>query len=304
MKNSKSAIRTVLLILLALAAGICVGFFVGHSQIETDLRLTVTVDEEASFKEFTEENLGGNFNKLTYFELSDVSIQIGRKTMKLEEAVRDGLVSVEQVVAQAKEDARNNECFMKYDNILGLSTFRYVYPNQYDIRVIYDVFECSDGTQYHLNDFMITAPGRSANLSPNLRAVEVRDNGEEMNLLYEDWGLEFTVAEVSPTSIILNYTQSGGMVTGDLSMKWIHIFDADHYMLEEKTEWSLAPIPMQLNTSTGALTLNWEQMYGELPPGDYTLYLYIYDTYNESDVHPLIQNYCDGQYFPIVFTIS
>ena len=304
MKNSKSAIRTVLLILLALAAGICVGFFVGHSQIETDLRLTVTVDEEASFKEFTEENLGGNFNKLTYFELSDVSIQIGRKTMKLEEAVRDGLVSVEQVVAQAKEDARNNECFMKYDNILGLSTFRYVYPNQYDIRVIYDVFECSDGTQYHLNDFMITAPGRSANLSPNLRAVEVRDNGEEMNLLYEDWGLEFTVAEVSPTSIILNYTQSGGMVTGDLSMKWIHIFDADHYMLEEKTEWSLDPIPMQLNTSTGALTLNWEQMYGELPPGDYTLYLYIYDTYNESDVHPLIQNYCDGQYFPIVFTIS
>lgn len=304
MKNSKSTIRTVLLILLALAAGICVGFFVGHSQPETDLHLTVAADSEAGFRTFSSDELNGNFDAISYFEVSEVSIVIDGKTMLLEEAIRDGLVTVEQLVARAKEDARNKECFLKYDNILGLSIFRFVYPDQYDIRLIYDVFKCSDGTQYHFNDFMVTAPGRSANLSPNLQAVEVRGNGEEMNLLYEDWGLEFTVTEVSPTGITLNYTQSGGMVTGDLSMNWIHIFDADHNMLEEKTEWSLDPIPMQLNTATGALTLNWEALYGELAPGDYTLYLYIYDTYNESDVHPLIQNYCDGQYFPITFSVS
>lgn len=304
MKNSKSTLRTVLLIFLALAVGIGAGFLAGRSQPETYLHLTVTADSEAGFSSFSSEELNGNFEDISYFNVSKVSIEISGKTMLLEKAIRGGLVTVEQLVAQAKEDARNNECFLKYDNHLGLSTFRFVYPNQYDIRVIYDVFECSDGAQYHINDFMITAPGRSANLSPNLRAVDVHGSGEEINLLYEDWGLEFTVTEVSPIGITLNYTQSGGMVTGDLSMNWIHIYDAEHYMLEEKAEWPIDPIPMQTNTTTGELTLNWEALYGKLAPGDYTLYLYIYDTYNEFDVHPLIQNYCDGQYFPITFTIS
>ena len=87
MQNRKSFIRSLLLILLTLAVGLSAGFFAGRSfqQPQDDLRLTVTVDEEA-YTEFSKEDLGGNFDELTYFELSDVSIQIGRNTMKLEDA--------------------------------------------------------------------------------------------------------------------------------------------------------------------------------------------------------------------------
>ena len=305
MKNNRKYLM-IICMLLILAVGLCAGFFAGtgyEAMQKQDLRLTVTVDEEA-YTEFTKEDLGGNSDELTYYELSDVTIQIGRKTMKLEDAIRDGYVTVEQLVAQAQEDARNKDCFLYYDKIRGLTIFRYSYRDQYDIRVIYDVFECSDGEQYHISDVMITPPRRSADIFTNLRSIVVDDSGEPIDLLREDWGLEFTAEEASPTDITINYSQWGGMAVGDLSVKWIHIYDSEHEMLDTPPEWNKEPIPITANTFQGQLSIDWEDWCGPLPAGHYTLYLYIEDDYTEGEIHPLIRKYCTGQYFPVSFTVS
>lgn len=307
MQNRKSFIRSLLLILLVLAVGLGTGFFAGTSyeaKNEPNLRLNVTMDEEAAFKKFTKEDLGGNFDELTYFELSDVSIQIGRKTMKLEDAIRDGHVTVEQIVAQAQEDARNKDCFLYYDKIRGLTIFRYSYRDQYDIRVIYDVFECSDGEKYHLNNVIITAPRRSADIFTNLRSIVVDDSGEPIDLLREDWGLEFTAEEASPTDITINYSQWGGMAVGDLSVKWIHIYDSSDTMVDSTLSWTQDPIPITANTFQGEMHIDWEDYCGALPAGEYTLLLYIEDVFSEGEIHPLIRKYCDNQYFPVSFTVE
>ena len=305
MKNNRKYLM-IICMLLILAVGLCAGFFAGTNYEAThknDLRLTVTVDEE-TYTEFTEEDLGGNFHELTYFELSDVSIQIGRKTMKLEEAIRDGYVTVEQIVAQAQEDARTKECFLYYDKIRGLTVYRYSYYDQYDIRVIYDVFECSDGEQYHISDVMITPHRRSADVFSNWRSIVVDDSGEPIDLLREDWGLEFTAIEASPTGITLNYSQWGGMAVGDLVVKWIHIYDSTETMVDSTLSWTQDPMPITANTFHGELYINWEDYCGALPAGEYTLLLYVEDVYSEGEIHPLIRKYCDDQYFTVSFTVE
>ena len=302
-QSIRFALRFTMLLLMALAVGLVAGFLTGRSYqqpVEGRIELSVTVDEEAGFREITEEELGGNFPGITYLNLSEVTVDIRGKAVPLEDAIRDGLVTVEQIIAQAKEDVRSRKCVLKYNTDLGLTEFIYCYRDQYDLKVRYDIFECSDGKQYLLNDFFVTAPGRAKNLSVG---YVVYENGEYNKLKYEDWGLEFSVVEVTPTGMTLSYNQEGGVMTGDLSLNWFHIYQ-DNNMVKEKAEQTSEPIPIETNTTGTELTLNWEDLCGELPAGDYTLYLYIYDNFIPSEVHPLIQNYCDNQYFPVDFSVS
>lgn len=46
------------------------------------------------------------------------------------------------------------------------------------------------------------------------------------------------------------------------------------------------------------------QQIGELPAGDYRIDLQIVDCYNEEEVHPLMRNYRDDQWYSIEFTIE
>lgn len=307
MENKKRPIRSLLLILLALAVGLGAGFYAGHTYAlpeENEFHLTVTANEEAGWREISSEELGGNYDGITYLHLDAVTITINGRDIPLEEAIRDGHITVEKLIAQAKEDVRNKKCTLKYDTDLGASVFIYSYPDAYDLSVRYDVFECSDGEQYLITDFVVTPPGRARDISYGFTLTD--ENGNRIDLLYEDWGLEFTVAEASSTDITLNYTQWGGMANGDLSVQYFILDDASENMSIEMhdLEAYMDPVPLKKNTTMGELTLNWQEKYGELEPGEYTIYLYVYDTFNEAEVHPLMLNYRNGQLFPVTFTVS
>ena len=209
-------------------------------------------------------------------------------------------MTVEEIIAQAQEDVRNKKCTLKYDTDMGVAEFRYSYRDQYDLKVCYDVFECSDGEQYLISDFIVTPCTRSRDVSRGYTIIG--KDGEPFNLLYEDWGLEFTVTDVSNTGISLYYSQQGGMSVGELSVLNAYLFKKIDTP-QGPYELEMEPIPIVKN-SFGTISLNWETQYGQLSRGDYVLTLYIYDTYNEDEIHPLIRKYCHGQYFEIPFTVS
>lgn len=305
------AVRPIIVILLALVLGAGAGFLACYFWMQPediDLRLQVTAEKGLGFRNISSEELGGNYDGITYVDVAEAAITLDGETMLLEHAIRDGLVTVEQLIAQAQEDARNKECVLKYNSYMGITDFIYSYRNQYDLIVRYDVFECSDGAEYLITDFMVTPHTKSRDVSIGFTRID--KDGNIVNLLYEDWGLDFTVTEVSHTGIFMNYTQQDGMSVGELSVKWFHITDASEQILEPKNgsddvEPLYTPdIPITKNTAAGELSINWQDTYGDLPPGDYTLHLYIYDTYDEAEIHPLIRKYCHGQYFEIPFTVS
>lgn len=274
------------------------GYYI-NQPVENMYRLVVTEDDDVGFRKITAEELNNNSDSISYLDIAEISITIDGKTILLEDAIRNGFVTVEKLIAQAQEDVRNKICVLKYDTTLGASEFVYSYKNQYDLMVRYDIFECSDGKQYLLKDFIITPYGKSKNV--NLGFTYIGKDGNEISLKYEDWGLTFTDTIASPSGILVNYSQQGGMAVGDLSVKWFHIYNAQG-MMDENLELPLEPIPIRKNAAD-SFSLTWESVLGTLPSGEYTLLLYVYDTFDETKIHPLIQKYCYGQYYTIPFSI-
>lgn len=298
-RTLRPAFLVLLVIILSLGAGFLGGYLMGKPG-ETDLHLQVIPEKGAGSRHITSEELGGNHDGITYVDVAEATITLDGEAMLLEHAIRDGLVTVEEIIAQAQEDARNKLCVLKYKSYMGITDFVYSYRDQYDLMVRYDVFECSDGKQHLISDVMVTPHTKSRDVSIGLTRID--KDGNPINLLYEDWGLEFTVTDVSNTGISLYYSQQGGMSVGALSVKTAYLFksiDTPKGPYELETE----PIPIVKN-SFGTFSLNWEAQYGQLSRGDYILTLYIYDTYNEEEIHPLIRKYCHGQYFEIPFTVS
>ena len=67
------------------------------------LRLSVSFDDDADYVEYTSDELGGNFSeKLIYnFNITSVTIDIGGQSMPLNEALRDGFITEEEIFCDA-----------------------------------------------------------------------------------------------------------------------------------------------------------------------------------------------------------
>lgn len=63
------------------------------------LRLSVSFDEDADYVKFTYDELGGNFNDgLSYdYDIMGVTIEINGQSMPLEDALRDGFITEEEI---------------------------------------------------------------------------------------------------------------------------------------------------------------------------------------------------------------
>ena len=260
------------------------------------LKLTVTADSTAGVINLTEEQLGQNCAfSLVYYNVSDVTITIGKKNYPLSDAIRDGLVTVEQIIAQAQSDSRDRSiCREKFSTDYGCTTFIYQY-NDYDIVYRYDVFECSDGQTHLFKDIVITPfdQGRSVHLGYTVEYPS--------DLLYEDWGLSFAIQEAGADHIEFAVTQSEGQHANQLILESFWLNDSDdkavipHQMLETATEL--------LNDDITTLAIDWPKEFDTLAPGVYKLYLLVSEQYEQEDVHPLQRNYRDTQTYSIEFTV-
>ncbi len=268
------------------------------------LRLTVTVDENAEFQNFAKEDLGGNFDgDFSYYQLSDVSIQVDGENLPLEDAIRNGHVSVETLIAQAMKDARLGTCVFNHNTTLGLTSFCYSYPEGYDLVICYDVFIASDGTEFLYNRFYVTKLGEGKNISPGF--AHKNDDGTYTSYNYEDWNLTFSVKDVTTTSLVLEYCQGEhSMQTGELSLQHFLIDTEDHAISPPEAIQDMQNIAKIESKGCGQIPLDWAELYGPLSPGDYQLVVYIYDQFDKENTHPLLQNYINGQYYWIDFSIS
>lgn len=268
---------------------------------ERRLLIFVELDEERKFTTIKSDELGGNFSEdINYLGFSSVTIDIDGDTHPLEDAIRDGLITVEEIFAYARIDARNGICGEKYTSKNGLAYFTYSYP-EFDIRLTYDVYETPDGKQHLINDLGIYQTGAT----PYSRYED--ENGDRIDM--EDWGLEFSVIEATPTSITLQCTQSGGQHIGDLVTTNYEILQKGIWAEPAYVDGVQAPFEYQedvtiAQNTTSTYTFDWTGIYQPLEKSDYAFYLYIEDQYDESDFHPLMRNFVDRLCFRIDFSID
>lgn len=259
------------------------------------------MDYEITSTYFTAEELNNRCNGLDYHHLSEVIVNLQGNLVKLEAAIKDGQITTDEIFAFARIDSENGYCKQTYSSTNGLTTFIYRYPTC-ELHVIYDVYETPDGKQHLIDSLSIYDPGGSVTTNHTYR-------DDEGNLIdKEDWGLTFTVANTSSTSLSIKCVQSGGQHLGELFINNIVLYSAE--TLEQINLNSAicgnndgGAISIASNDET-SFTLDLVQSDGQLIGGDYFLKIFLIDVYDQSTIHPLMKNYYDAQVYTIDVKIS
>ena len=315
----KKAIGILLVCLLVLSA-----FFLGRSlgSEETaaedglskrNLRLSATTDRNEPDKVIPLAQ--GNFPEAHYWSVKDVTVQLDGTRMPLEDALREGLVTVDDVIASAREDAAGGRCKESSQSKNGLAVFRYHYP-AFNLQSLYDIYETPDGWRRKITDFSVYGIGRD----PGYSIGWDEETGDPID--YEDWGLTFTVTQLSASGVTLECAQSGGQQFGRLNVAglmlsrknpdtqdWERVEPLDASIGADiyKAYSEITPKPEDdlAMGGTKVLTYDFEGMFGSLDAGEYKIILKIVDCYDEADVPPLSRNFYDIQWYTVgEFTVG
>lgn len=309
--KSKKLLYAILLIVFA-AVCIGTGFFLGNMSSspaeQTGQMLNIQVTpQDNSVGSYTAEDLGNHYDCISYSGVSDLIIAIDGKSYTLDKAIREGYISVEEICAYARMDARNGFCKLDASSRHGVTHFTYVYAD-YDLTVAYDLYETPDGKQ-HLVDslnFYEHNGHRQATYG-------YTDPDSEYNyaLDREDWGLDITVANATGTELNVHCVQSAGQQLGTLKTSgYMIVARTDSGTPQPSTAENITP---ENNTvasfeiksdGTTDFTIDLSGEYAPLEKGEYLLILYVTDDYDHTTVHPLIQKYYDMQNYCIPFTVS
>lgn len=269
------------------------------------LKLTVEVSDEPFYTHISADELGTAYdNEILYHSISKVSIEIDGAYVDLVEAIHDGKVTPEEIVAYAKIDARNGQCEMQYQSEVGYAHYSYIYED-FELVTAYDVFEAPNGNDYHVEDLTIGLPGYTENTGFDYPVVKAGD--EWLDLGQEDWGVTFEPIEATATTLNIRCMQAGGQHFGKLI-----VTDYELWRIEEnnwdrcsqKEDWADYPYESTeiIQDDTTEFTVDWSGQYGKLPCGTYSLAITIEDDYEQT--HAFMKNYKDKQRYTIEFSIT
>lgn len=318
----KKAVGVVLGCLL-LAGAFLLGRYVGVRESDAlgaadsgqqNLRISFTADYgmDAHFTTISLEQ--GNYPDVTYLGMHDVTLDVDGTEMPLEDALQKGKVSVEELVAYARQDAAQGFCQERWKSENGLAVFTYYYGD-FNVRCVYDVYETPANGKKLITDFLIYESRSEPTFSP----VD-SETGEALDK--EDWGLNFAVTQADSSGVTIACTQSGGQQMGQLNCGGYLLYrkNADTQELDTVPtlydqnppiaffttveDWDPDPDGFLTMNGKTELSFDFTQIYGVLPAGEYVLALQVVDCYNPSDVPPLMRNYQDAQWYDIAFSIQ
>lgn len=259
------------------------------------LNITAVQDESAPCVNVPMDEIDpGNQASLTYVDLKEVSLKTAQGEKPLEAAIQDGDISVEEIFAYARLDARNGFCTEHKSSLHGLTHFIYVYP-KYKLYAAYDLYETPDGKQNLINE--LTFASRNSNLTFTYEELD-----------QEDWGLTFAVSQADGKSVTIDCTQKGGQQAGTLILDYFHIYLEDYSEVKPAknitgTEDFQPKIPLPMNASD-SFTIRWENLYGALPKGKYRMDLHVQDEYDKNKLHPLQDKFHDSQRYWVSFEVN
>lgn len=268
---------------------------------ETVQRLQITLEntEDFSYKHVSRELPEGVTDfEITYHDVTNVMITLDGKLLTLEDALKFGQITPEEIIFYAQMDAGDNYCFEYATSTNGLSKLVYNYYDQFDLVVFYDVYETPDGKQHLIKELHLCQyyDGRRTSFGHG-------------DIDREVWGLSFEPTDITPTGLTLRVRQEQGQKIGMLK-----IFD--YALVDQKTQLTLKnadggifislydePGYEITNNGMTKIKLDWSATHGELPSGAYKLVLHIIDVYDESQVNPLMKNFEDSQMHHIEFIV-
>ena len=313
MKSRK--ILSIIGLILAAAVLLGIGFAVGRNEVQasvpdaTDaakdivhtgddvpaLNLTVTRVGNTDSQIFSPEEIGNNFNQgMSYCGVTDVSISLNSGDERLGDALKNGDITEEEIFFRARQDARDGRCQETFETQHGVTFYNYHYPD-YDLWLVYDVFNSPNGKAYPVSQLIVFRTTPDYHLHPSCAFTDP-ETGAFVNR--EDWGLTFELSDVTSHSATVTCTQSGGQQIGQLEVRCYTLYpDTKGIINPPKFETEIAM------DGTCQFSVDWSETYGDLPSGTYRLCLWIRDIYDESQLHPLMDDFQDWQMLDVELII-
>ena len=311
--TTRLTIFTICALVIALLAGI-LGYHLGKTAPAAPVTpsvdgshplITVDVDQDAAPAYFSAQELSDRVDStIQYSGVTNVCIQIDGEAMKLEDAIRENRITVDELCAYARLDAADGICRESFITEHSLTRFIYRYDT-FELVFVYDVYETPDGKQHLIKSLTICEPDGHKTSSTSYMDDTAK---YPTSLDREDWGFTLTAVEATGTQLTIQTNQSGGQHFGDLVTEAYDIYSQDTgdrivpargYYTPEDFE----PAHTILQNGESSFTIDWSNVHGELPSGSYVLKLWINDVYDPSTVHPLADNFYDSQSYYIEFTI-
>ena len=308
-------ILSIIGLILAAAVLLGIGFAIGRNEVQasvpdtTDaaedivhtgddvpaLNLTVTRVGNADSQIFSPEELGNNFNQgMSYCGVTDVSISLNSGDERLEDALKNGDITEEEIFFRARQDARDGRCQETFETQHGVTFYNYHYPD-YDLWLVYDVFNSPNGKAYPVSQLIVLRTTPDYRIHPSCLFTDP-ETGAFVNR--EDWGLTFELSDVTNHSATVTCTQSGGQQIGQLEVRCYTLYpDTKGIINPPKFETEIAM------DGTCQFSVDWSETYGDLPSGTYRLCLWIWDIYDESQLHPLMDDFQDWQMLDVELII-
>ena len=267
----------------------------GSTKAAPELKLSVENNRE-SYLYFPGSVLGKNLNPgMDYQYVGNVQIQVGRESLPLEKAIRDGKVTIQQMYAQACKDGEEQICTLTRLSQNGVTNNLFCYPD-FQINIVDDLLEY-DGRDIPVAYLAVS----SADQTPN--TIDGWDSQRKSPRVKEDWGLSFEAA-FSGSSLSVTVHQSGGMQQGTLTVENAAIIDQYPFALSDQdgnvrlTQLEGAPLTMGGESS---MEINLADFLGQEPEkGTYALRICIED-HALSGQTPKHQS---SQYYSIPFTVQ
>lgn len=303
MKSVKRIIFRSLILLVVIFLSILLGYHLGGLSQPTDgqrLHLSVT-DVDGAYHSYSAEDLGNNFDGNLVYMVEDVSITLDKETIPLIEAITEGRITVEEIIAYARIDAQNRYCKEITETKNGLTKFVYQYYDQFDLGVYYDIYETPDGREHLISNVRIHEYTGGTREGFQFRTTD--KNGDDVAIDREDWGLSFEVLEATPTYVDFQVTQSGGQQFGELQYYVLSFFDDNAKAYLEKPLPSSDDMNVIEAGKASIHRIDWSESHGELPPGKYYLWLRVCDIFDPNAIHPLTRDFYDEQSYCISFEI-
>lgn len=260
------------------------------------LLLSATVDFHST--QVCTEGLTEEFaNGILFLNVKDVTILINGEEYPLEAALRDHRVSFEEIYFSAQLDAENGFCEELYQSSHGLTLFTYRYP-EFDLGIICDVFETPDGQQHLIHDLTVSNHGGIGVYT------DFYDDQTGERLDREDWGISLEVVKSTPTGITLSCEQTGGQQIGTIYTNHFLLGKGSEFLetLSKSAQIPSYEVPIAMD-SYSQVELDWTDIYGKLPSGEYWMILYLKDHFDETDLHTLMDDFHNMQGYTIQFTI-
>ena len=175
MKNVFARISLCILLIFACF----LGTVAGTVPEKASLRIAVTPEYGSGYTKIPLPQ--SKFKEVTLWDIADITIDIDGTTRKLADALQDGSVTVEQLIADARQDADQGYCHEKATSKNGLTEFTYYYGD-FRLHYVYDIYETPDGKQHLIADFSI--------IESHSDVVSYRYSYDENGncIDFEDWG--------------------------------------------------------------------------------------------------------------------